>query len=73
MRNKYEVYAEHTQFYDDRTNLFTEVLGTTYAVSEKQAINNVKFRLGINNSDLFCDYGGDSYSRRTTIKARLCQ
>lgn len=46
----------------------TELLGETWAVSEKTAIRNIKYRLGLSDADLYCD-GTYDYERKNTLKA----
>ena len=69
-KKQYKVFMCHTQYYDGgRIDEWETELGTTYAVSENQAINNVKYRLGIKPRDCYCDTGGDLYSRESDFRA----
>ena len=68
---RYLVYRVDTSTYSNgRENVSEYFLGSTYAKSERQAINQVKYRLGIKPSDLYCihTFGGE---RVTTFKAIL--
>lgn len=70
-KQQYRVFACHTQEYNDegRTDKWEEPIGTTFALSEKQAINNVKFRNGIRPGHCICADPGDSYVRITRFRA----
>jgi len=66
---KFNVYSvDHLDYGDGRKDQARYFQGTTYAVSEKQAIAQVKYRLGIRPSDLSCYYAGDG-GRTTTFEA----
>lgn len=70
-KQKYQVYWCHAQYYDDDgiVKQWEEPIGTTYAASEAQAINNVRFRCGIKPADCHCDGWGDSYSSDSHFRA----
>ena len=70
-KKRYKVKIKHYQYYDGgRVDYSEETLGYTNATSKKQAENNMKYRLGIRNSDLYCD--GYDYSRDSFIEAEEC-
>lgn len=70
MKQLFEVFLRNTQHYEDGRVVRSErPIGTTWATSEAKAINNVKFRNGIKDSDCFCDGWGDSYSRISDFRA----
>ena len=68
MKKQFAVYALHTQHYSDgKTDHARVLLGHSYAASAAQAINNVKYRLGMKPVDKYCD--GVGYCRNTTYEA----
>ena len=69
--NTYKVYqVDELNYGDGRTSQNKTYLRTTKAVSEKKAIANTKYVLGIKPSDLFCYYAGDG-CRRSHLIAEL--
>ena len=81
-KTRFFVYARTIQFYDCIPQ-YSEwrLVGETFAVSEAQAINNIRFRLRqgtdfdiyVSTLGEYCDCGGDSYSRETEYKATTTQ
>ncbi|MBQ8806295.1 MAG: hypothetical protein IJZ68_07580 [Bacteroidaceae bacterium] len=71
-KNRYKVYQiDHV--YDEFGNPKPDkktLLRVTSAVSEKQAINNVRFTLNIRPSDLDCAYRGGG-GRRSELVAEM--
>lgn len=64
MKNKYNVNMITEYHYNDgRSQMNTTFIGTTYAVSDKKAIAQVKYREGIYNSDLGEYYIRDGYKK----------
>lgn len=71
MKKKFKVFqVDHLNYGNGNTAENKKLLRVTYAVSAKQAINNVRFSEGIKQSDLFCAYAGDGY-RRSELVAEL--
>lgn len=69
-KNKYTVSILHHQTYDGVKQVdWEEVIGTTWAKSERQAINNIRFRNGITRDSMDCY--GEGYVRRSEFVARL--
>ena len=65
MKRKYKVYAQYYFETEDGEDDFTEFwnyMGETFAVSEKQAINNVRFR----------NYGNISQYKPITESGHWC-
>lgn len=70
-KNRYKVYqVDHLDYGDGHTSTNKTFLAVTYAVSEKKAVNNVRFSLNIKPADLFCAYRGDG-CRRSELVAEL--
>ena len=70
-KNRYKVYqVDHMDYGDGHVDTRKTLLRYTYAVSEKQAINNVRHSMNIKPADLFCAYRGDG-CRRSTLVAEL--
>ena len=72
-KSHYRVYQQDTFDYMDGRGVQNGIktyLGDTWAVSEKKAVANIKFRLGITEADLFCAYAGDGYRRSLLIAER---
>lgn len=68
-KRKYAIYRIDQQLYDlVRLEERRDIVGTTWAVSPAQAVNQYKYRNGIKPRNLYCD-GGDLYSRRTFFEA----
>lgn len=67
----YSVYRRDVMTYNGNgvDSATTTCVGTTYAVSTEQAVNNVKHRLGIKPGDLYAD-GMHEYERITTFYAK---
>ena len=66
---RYNVSILHKQIYDGCREVETEeFIGSTYAVSERQAINNIKYRNKISNSNMECY--GVGYIRTSQLVAR---
>lgn len=66
---RFLVYRVDTSTYSNgKENVVKSFIGETYAVSSKQAINQVKYRFGIKPADLYCihTFGGE---RVTTFEA----
>ena len=73
MKNKYKIFKIETQTYEPglgQSSYKKDMVGTTWAVSEKQAVNNYKFRNHITNNELYCA-GMYGYERKTTFVAEL--
>ena len=50
------IMMDYISYEDGNVNVNKYILGVTTAVSEKQAINNMKHRLNIKNKDLYNAY-----------------
>ena len=59
-KRKFDIYCVTSQEFDNEYQEYEEKVGTTYAVSEKQAINNYCFRNGL-RKETWLNYGGDDY------------
>ena len=67
-RRLYVVYVWDEQLYDGwRREKSEEQIMKTVAVSEAQAIRNIKHRLGLTNSNMECY--GRGYYRETKLRA----
>lgn len=63
----YKVFMKTCQYsYGERYSVTERLLGTTYAVSAKKAINNICYREGVRYG---VTHGSDGYMRRVTLKA----
>lgn len=68
-KNRYNVYQlDRLDYGDGRRDERRTLAGTTWAVSEKQAVSQIKYRLGITARDLSCYWAGDG-GRNTTFYA----
>lgn len=66
---QFEIWRVDELLYDcQRKDTMRTYVGTTWAVSAKQAVSQFKFRAGVKPSHLYCD-AGDSYSRETHYEA----
>lgn len=71
MKQKYYVYKEETQSYEPTKGVNSKtstLVGETYAVSSKQAVNNYMYRNHLKPSDLYCE-GLYGYERQTKFIA----
>ena len=63
----YKVFIRTSQYsYGERYSVTERLLGSTYAVSPKKAINNICYRENIRYG---VTHGSDGYMRRVTLKA----
>lgn len=58
-KKKYIVIEKETHDYGDGNIQVYEKKHLTYAISEAKAINNIKYRLGINSYNCFQEWRGD--------------
>ena len=67
--DKYNVYmVDNLHYGDGRVDRNERFCGVTCATTEKKAISNIRFRLGLKPADLYCEWAGDGY-RETTFRA----
>ena len=72
-KQKYNVkYVVKYHYWDNNENITEYDLGITYAKSVKQAINQVRYRVGIYPSDLGEFYIRDGY-KLTYLEAKIIQ
>ena len=68
-KRKYKVFIITNQSHDSGTQQQRKFLGETWAVSPKQAENNMRFRLNIKPSDLYYD-GAQGFSSSARLIAQ---
>lgn len=61
------MWEEQTYYGRPTTTSEERTAGVTYAVSERQAISQIKHRMGLKNADLECH--GSGYYRKTCFQA----
>jgi hypothetical protein len=64
-KKPYDVYVEITRSFEGEITIQRMFAGKTYAVSEKKAINNVRFRIDGKTGNFQSDERGDDWRDRT--------
>ena len=70
-KQAYKVYMVNRMVHTDTgvVNITENFIGQTYAVSEKQAVSQIRYREGITDNDLYCPYTAGGY-RKSELVAR---
>lgn len=67
MKQKWDVYIEITRCFDGEMSTQHLFAGTTFATSERKAINNVRFRIDGKTGNFYSDERGDDWRTREYI------
>lgn len=65
--DRFDVYIKIIRCFDGESTTQYQFAGTTIAVSEKKAINNVRFRIDGKTGNYYSDERGDDWRSREYI------